>query len=63
MMSVNPGFGGQAFIPGAVSKLEEAAGEIDRLGTNTILSVDGGINDNTMSKAVKAGARLLVMGS
>lgn len=63
VMSVNPGFGGQAFIPGALGKLAELRKMIDRSGRPIDLEVDGGINAETAPRAVAAGADLLVAGS
>ena len=61
VMSVEPGFGGQAFMPAAVERIEELKSEIgDR---NVIISVDGGINETNVKKVVDAGAELIVAGS
>ena len=63
VMSVEPGFGGQSFMPSALPKLEKLRKEIDRLGLDIDLEVDGGINGETAPLAVKAGANVLVAGS
>lgn len=63
IMSVNPGFGGQAFIPGSVSKLEQAAAIIKERNPSAFLEVDGGIDNITAAKVVSAGANVLVSGS
>ncbi len=63
VMSVEPGFGGQSFMPSALPKLEKLLKEIDRLGLDIDLEVDGGINKETAPLAVKAGANVLVAGS
>ena len=63
VMSVEPGFGGQSFMPSALPKLEKLRKEIDRLGLDIDLEVDGGINKETAPLAVKAGANVLVAGS
>ena len=63
VMSVEPGFGGQKFMPEALTKLKTLKSEIDRLGLNIDLEVDGGINAETAPLAVKAGANVLVAGS
>ena len=63
VMSVEPGFGGQSFMPMALPKLEKLRKEIDRLGLDIDLEVDGGINRETAPLAVKAGANVLVAGS
>lgn len=63
VMSVEPGFGGQSFMPSALHKLEVLRKEIDRLGLDIDLEVDGGINGETGALAVKAGANVLVAGT
>ena len=64
VMSVEPGRGGQAFLPSALDKLSAIRAECDRRGLTPYLSVDGGINDAvTGPQCVKAGADLLVAGS
>jgi ribulose-phosphate 3-epimerase len=62
-MSVNPGFGGQSFIPGALAKIEALRRKIDDSGRTIDLEVDGGINPETAPKAIAAGADVLVAGS
>jgi ribulose-phosphate 3-epimerase len=63
VMSVNPGFGGQSFIPAALPKLEELRRMIDQ-GRYTIdLEVDGGVKPGTASRVAEAGADVLVAGS
>jgi ribulose-phosphate 3-epimerase len=63
VMSVNPGYGGQAFIPAALRTIEAAARERDRRGYRFEISVDGGVNDETIGGAAAAGADVLVCGS
>ena len=63
VMSVEPGFGGQKFMPMALDKLKKLKAEILRQGLNVMLEVDGGINAQTAPQAVKAGADVLVAGS
>jgi ribulose-phosphate 3-epimerase len=63
VMSVNPGFGGQEFIPAAVPKLEAIRRMIDDSGYTIDLEVDGGIKPGTAHRAVEAGADVLVAGS
>ena len=63
VMTVNPGFGGQAFIHGAVDKIRRVRKRLDALGLDTDLEVDGGISGATAKTAVDAGARVLVAGS
>jgi ribulose-phosphate 3-epimerase len=59
-MSVNPGWGGQEFLPGSPGKLEQLRGIV---GDGTVLEVDGGIDEDTAGTVVRAGATLLVAGS
>ncbi len=63
VMSVEPGFGGQAFMPEALEKLRKLRAKIDELGLDIELEVDGGINRETAPLAVEAGASVLVAGS
>lgn len=63
IMSVNPGFGGQTFIPICMEKIQRARKMIDKSGSNAILAVDGGIKTQNCREVVKAGADLIVMGS
>jgi ribulose-phosphate 3-epimerase len=63
IMSVNPGFGGQSFIPGAVRKVAEVA-EMARLArADVLVEVDGGVNSSTAPLVAGAGARVLVAGN
>jgi ribulose-phosphate 3-epimerase len=63
VMSVNPGFGGQKFMPEQLNKINELSEKIKKSKRDILLSVDGGINDETAKKCIKAGANLLVSGS
>ena len=63
VMTVNPGFGGQAFIPEMVAKIERLARVIGRRNLDCVIQVDGGINERTISGVVTAGARSIVAGS
>ena len=63
VMSVEPGFGGQKFMPESLDKLSALRDEITRQGLNVELEIDGGINGETAPLAVKAGATVLVAGS
>lgn len=63
VMSVNPGYGGQAFIASSLAKLETLRRMIDATGRAIDLSIDGGINGDTASRAVAAGADVLVAGT
>ena len=63
VMSVNPGFPAQEFIPGSVDKLQRMRQRLDAMGAGAELEVDGGINEATAASVAKAGARVLVAGS
>ena len=63
VMSVEPGFGGQKFMPQALEKLAALRKEITKRGLDIMLEVDGGINAETAPQAVRAGADVLVAGS
>lgn len=63
VMTVNPGFGGQTFIEDTLDKIAGLRAELDKKGLAVELEVDGGINAETASSVVRAGARVLVAGS
>ena len=63
VMSVNPGFGGQAFINSQLAKISALRKAIDVLGKSIDLEVDGGVNIETAKKCIKAGADVLVAGT
>ena len=63
VMSVNPGFGGQAFIESQLAKIASLRKTIDTLGKPIDLEVDGGVNAETASRCVQAGADVLVAGT
>lgn len=63
IMSVNPGFGGQKFIPAVYDKISRARDLITRTGSQALLEVDGGIKIDNAAEVVKAGANVLVAGS
>jgi ribulose-phosphate 3-epimerase len=63
IMSVNPGFGGQRFIPRSLEKLREARALIDARKPQCILEVDGGVGTENIRAVVDAGARAIVIGS
>ncbi len=63
VMSVNPGFGGQHFIPSQLDKIRRIRTMIDRTGRDVHLEVDGGVNRDTAKLCVEAGADVLVAGS
>jgi ribulose-phosphate 3-epimerase len=62
VMSVNPGFGGQTFIPHSESKLRAARQLLDRAGSSAPIEVDGGIDHSNAARVVAAGADILVAG-
>lgn len=63
LMSVNPGFGGQKFIPKILEKLREARSIIDKSGMNIHLEIDGGVSSENIKKIANAGADTFVAGS
>jgi ribulose-phosphate 3-epimerase len=63
VMSENPGFGGQQFIPQAMEKLREARRRIDAAGREILLEVDGGVNTGNIADIARAGADTFVAGS
>ena len=63
VMTVNPGFGGQRLIPGALAKVADLRALIDRRQLPVLLEVDGGINADTIEAADEAGANIFVAGS
>ena len=63
VMSVNPGFGGQSFLPSQLAKIEALRAMIDRTGREIMLEVDGGVNGKTAPDVIAAGADVLVAGS
>ena len=63
LMSVNPGFGGQSFIPTTLDKLREARSLIDESGLDIRLEVDGGVGPGNIRQAAEAGADTFVAGS
>jgi len=63
IMTVNPGFGGQAFIESQLAKIEAAASRIAKSGRDIDLEVDGGITPETARRAIDAGANVLVAGT
>ena len=62
VMSVNPGFGGQVFIPGSIKKIRNVRALLDRAGNRAPIEVDGGIDLTTVAAVVEAGAEWLVAG-
>jgi ribulose-phosphate 3-epimerase len=63
LMSVNPGFGGQSFIEATLRKCEQARAMLDRIGSNAVLQIDGGVNQANAASCVAAGATALVAGT
>jgi len=63
VMSVNPGFGGQAFIPRSESKVRDVRAALDRAGNTAPVEIDGGIDHQNVARVVGAGARIIVAGS
>ena len=63
LMSVNPGFGGQSFIPATLEKLKQARKRIDESGLGIRLEVDGGVKVSNIAEIARAGADMFVAGS
>ncbi len=63
MMSVNPGFGGQKFIPNTLKKITELKALINRTGSKALIEIDGGVTLENAAEIVKAGADVLVAGN
>jgi len=63
VMSVNPGFGGQSFIPESESKIQRVREMLDRAGSRADIEVDGGVDASTVQRVVSAGATILVAGA
>lgn len=63
LMSVNPGFGGQSFIPSTLAKIWELRQRIDAMELNVGIEIDGGINSTTIADVAEAGANIFVAGS
>ena len=63
LMSVNPGFGGQSFIPSTLAKIWQLRQRIDAMGLSVDIEVDGGISEKTISDVAEAGANIFVAGS
>ncbi|HKL79646.1 MAG TPA: ribulose-phosphate 3-epimerase [Mobilitalea sp.] len=63
IMSVNPGFGGQAFIPGTLQKIRNLREKSDSAGVNIDIEVDGGITTENVLDVIKAGANIIVSGT
>ena len=63
IMSVNPGFGGQAFIPNSIEKIKVLRRRIEERGLNVLIEVDGGVNEKTIAEVAAAGTDIFVAGS
>ncbi len=63
IMSVNPGFGGQAFIPNSLEKVKELRRLIQEKNLSTLIQIDGGVNDKTIADIAAAGVDIFVAGS
>ena len=63
VMSVNPGFGGQTFIPRSESKVRDVRALLDAAGNAALVEIDGGIDRHNVARVVAAGARIIVAGS
>lgn len=63
IMSVNPGFGGQSFIPSAIDKIKNLKAKIRERNLNVIVEVDGGVKTTNVKDVIEAGADLIVSGS
>lgn len=63
LMSVNPGFGGQKFLPAVLPKIEQLRKRLDARGLQVDIQVDGGINEHTIYDVVQAGANVIVAGA
>jgi len=62
-MSVNPGFGGQSFIPSSLEKIRLLRGMLEEKGLSPVIQVDGGVNSRTIADVAQAGADCFVAGS
>ena len=63
VMSVNPGFGGQKFIPASLAKIRRLKQKMNRLDRQVLIEVDGGVNQATAPQLIEAGVDVLVAGS
>ncbi len=63
IMSVNPGFGGQSFIPESIEKIKKLKALADQKNPSLLIQVDGGINKDNSAEVIKSGADILVAGS
>jgi ribulose-phosphate 3-epimerase len=63
IMSVNPGFGGQSFLPASLDKIRRLRGIVKERGLATLVEVDGGVGPDNIKAVVEAGAEIIVAGS
>ena len=63
LMSVNPGFGGQSYIPVVTEKIKELKALIDKMNLDIDIEVDGGVKPSNIAEVVNAGANVIVAGS
>jgi len=63
IMSVNPGFGGQKFIPSALTKIRDTRQLLQEIGSDAVIQVDGGIDAQTIAAVYEAGGRDFVAGT
>jgi ribulose-phosphate 3-epimerase len=63
IMGVNPGFGGQVFIPNSIDKIKALRKQIQDRGLAVLIEVDGGVNENTIAEISSAGVDIFVAGS
>jgi ribulose-phosphate 3-epimerase len=63
LMTVNPGYGGQTFIPSSLQKIRDLKGMLDTAGVNVDIEVDGGITTNNITEVLQAGANVIVAGT
>ena len=63
LRTVNPGFGGQAYIEKSTDKIKDLKAMLDERGLSTDIQVDGGINQKTIDQVLDAGANIIVAGS
>lgn len=63
IMSVNPGFGGQSYIPRSTDKIRRLRAKLDQIGSSAFLEVDGGVKPSNVGEVLEAGADVIVAGS
>jgi ribulose-phosphate 3-epimerase len=63
VMTVNPGYGGQKFIPETLMKISEIREKLDQIKPDVLVEVDGGISASTLPKVIEAGAQVFVAGN